>query len=259
MINESGQAVVGGPEEIAAFPINDPKHPEIWRVHHKPPARGILRAAAGIALRAAAIYFRYGGLATSAIGLARTGLSLATAANSFRWSGLGSRVGSLDLTTLASRYAQSVVTQRIYAYGSLARVPNLASRFNGFQIELPNATDIRGRVIGRAIDLATPSRADVQESIFDRVDPVRQIERFSDFLLRRKRLAELRPNYMYYFTDLGRPFDKKGLVGVNVHTGQDARFAIVSDPDPMFVTDESSGTLYSIDGSKLQAFEILNR
>ena len=51
----------------------------------------------------------------------------------------------------------------------------------------------------------------------------------------------------------------EGLVGVNVHTGQDARFAIVSDPDPMFVTDESSGTLYSADGSKLQAFDILNR
>ena len=41
--------------------------------------------------------------------------------------------------------------------------------------------------------------------------------------------------------------------------GQDARFALVSDPDPMFVTDESSGTLYSADGSKLQAFDILNR
>ena len=138
-------------------------------------------------------------------------------------------------------------------------MPNLASRFNGIQIELPNATDIRGRVIGRAIDRVTPSRADVQESIFDRVDPVRQIERFSDFLLRRKRLAELRPNYMYYYTDLARPFDRKGLVGVNVHTGQDARFALVSDPDAMFVTDESLGTLYSADGSKIQAFDILNR
>ena len=259
LINESGQAVVGGPEEIAAFTVNDPKRPEMWRVHHKPPARGILRVAAGIALRAAAIYFRYGGLATSAIGLARTGLSLATAANSFRWTGLGSRIGSIDLTTLASSSAQSYVTRRIYAYGSLARVPNLASRFSGFQIELPNATDISGRVIGRAIDHATPSRSDVQESIFERVDPIRQIERFSSFLLRRKRLAELRPNYMYYYTDLGSPFGKKGLVGVNVHTGQDARFAIVSDPDSMFVTDESSGTLYSIDGSKLQSFEILNR
>ena len=259
LINESGQAVVGGPEEIASFTVNDPKRPEMWRVRHKPPARGILRVAAGIALRAAAIYFRYGGLATSAIGLARTGLSLATAANSFRWTGLGSRIGSIDLTTLASSPAQSYVTRRIYAYGSLARLPDLASRFSGFQIELPNATDISGRVIDRAIDHATPSRSDVQESIFDRIDPIRQIERFSSFLLRRKRLAELRPNYMYYYTDLGSPFGKKGLVGVNVHTGQDARFAIVSDPDSMFVTDESSGTLYSIDGSKLQSFEILNR
>ena len=259
IVNESGNAVVGGPEEIASFTVNDLKRPEIWRVHHKPPARGIFKIAAGIALRAAAIYFRYGGLATSAIGLARGGLSLVSAANSFRWSGLQSRIGSIDLTTLASNSARDYVTRRIYAYGSLARTPNLAGRFSGLQIEIPNATDIRGRVIGRAIDRATPSRGDVQESIFDRVDPVRQVERFSDYLLRRKRLAELRPNYMYYYTDLARPYNKKGLVGVNVHTGEDARYALVSDPDQMFVTDESSVTLFSAAGSKLQAFSILNR
>jgi hypothetical protein len=105
----------------------------------------------------------------------------------------------------------------------------------------------------------TPSRADVQESIFDRVDPIRQMERFSDFLLRRKRLAELRSNHMYFYTDLPKPFDRKGLVGVNIHTGRDARYALVSDPDPQFVTDETSGLLYSADGSRLQAFGIVNR
>ena len=259
LINESGQAVVGGPEEIAAFSVTDPKRPEFWHVFHKPPARGILRVAAGIALRAAAIYFRYGGLATSAIGLARTGLSLATAANSFRWSGIGSRTGSLDLTTLASSSAKNYALRRIYAYGSLARTPSLVNGLNGFQVTIPNATDIRGNLIGRAVDRVTPSRAEVQESIFDRLDPVRQVEKLSSFLLRRKTLAAFRPNYMYYYTDLGRPFGKKGLVGVNVHTGEDARFAIVSDPDPMFVTDETSATLYSVDRNKLQSFEILNR
>src|SRR5206468_314844 len=121
------------------------------------------------------------------------------------------------------------------------------------------ASDIRSRIINGAVDRAKPSQAEVQESIFDRVDPARQLDRLGDFLLRRKRLAELRANYMYFYTDLPRPFDKRGLVGVNVHTGEDMRFALVSDPDPGFTIDESVGLLYSVDGSKLQAFEVIAR
>src|SRR5205823_2774699 len=75
LLNESGAAVIGGRNEIAAFPIANAKAPEFWRIRHTAPARGVLRTVAGIALRAAALYFRYGGLATSAIGIARTGLS----------------------------------------------------------------------------------------------------------------------------------------------------------------------------------------
>jgi outer membrane protein assembly factor BamB len=256
IVNEGKQAVVGGRSEIAAFDVRDAKRAELWRARHNAPGRGVLRTITGIALRATALYFRYGGLATSAIGLVRGGLSLASAANSFRWSGLKTRFGSLDLSTLASNSARNYITRRIYAYGSLARVPSLGDRFGGFQVSLPNATDLRGKVIGRVIDMATPSRGDVQESIFDRVDPVRQIERLSDHLLRRKRLAELRANHMYFYTDLPKPFSRKGLIGVNVHTGRDARFATVSDPDPQFVTDETAGLLYSADGSRLQAFDL---
>ena len=258
LINEGGRAVVGGRNEIAAFQIDDPKGAEIWRVRHTAPSRGVFKVVAGIALRATALYFRYGGLATSAISIARTGLSAASAVNAFRWSGLKTHVGSFDLTTAASNAARNYVTRRIYAYGSLGRMSNL-NRFSGLQISIPNATDIRGQITGRAIDSVKPSRSDVQESIFDRADPVRQLERFSDFLLRRKRLAELRSNHMYFYTDLPRPYDKKGLIGVNVHTGQDAKYALVSDPDPQFVTDETSGLLYSANGSRLQAFGILNR
>ena len=127
------------------------------------------------------------------------------------------------------------------------------------QISIPNATDLRGKIIGRAIDRVTPSRAEIKESIFDRVDPIRQIERLSDYLLRRKRLAELRSNHMYFYTDLAKPYDRKGLVGVNIHNGRDSRYALVSDPDPQFVTDETSGLLYSANGSRLQAFEVMNR
>ena len=64
---------------------------------------------------------------------------------------------------------------------------------------------------------------------------------------------------MYFFTDLPKPFGRKGLVGVNVHTGQDGRFILDSDPDRQFVTDETVNLLYSSDGNRLQAFDILNR
>lgn len=259
LVNESDQAVVGGRNEIAAFRVgSDSKTPESWRVRHTAPARGVFRVVTGIALRAAALYFRYGGIATSAIGVARTGLSLATAANSFRWSGLQNRFGSVNLSTLAGNAARNYATRRIFAYGSLGRMRDI-SRFGSLNVAVPNATDIRGQIIGRAVDRVTPSRGAVSESIFDRIDPARQLDRFSDYLLRRKRLSELRSNHMYFYTDLPRPYDKKGLVGVNVHTGRDARFALVSDPDPQFITDESAGLLYSANGSSLQAFDFVDR
>lgn len=295
LINESGHAVVGGRNEIAAFratpasasyngepsasaggqtfwysqfastprsvpPADAGGSPfvEVWRIRHTAPARGTFRVIAGIVSRAAALYFRYGGIATSAIGFARTGLSLATAANSFRWSGLQTRFGSVNLSTLAGNAARNYVTRRVYAYGSLGRLSNL-QRFSGLNVTIPSSTDIRGQIIGRAVDRVTPSRGAVSESIFDRIDPARQLDRFSDYLLRRKRLAELRSNHMYFYTDLPRPYDKKGLVGVNVHTGRDERFALVSEPDPQFVTDETVGLLYSANGNNLQAFDFVDR
>jgi outer membrane protein assembly factor BamB len=243
LINEGGQAIVGGRNEIAAFNIRDARAPVLWRVRHTAPARGVFRTVAGIALRAAALYFRYGGIATSAIGFARTGVSFAKTANSFRWSGLKTRFDSVDLTSLASNSARNYVTQRFYAYGSLGRTPGI-DRYGGSSM---------------SVRLPARPHGDVQESVFDRLDPAGQMERFGDFLLRRKRLAELRSNYMYFYTDLDKPFDRKGLVGVNVHTGQDARYILASDPDPSFVTDETTNLLYSANASKLQAFDILNR
>lgn len=239
LINERGAAVVGGRNEIAAFDVRDPKSVELWRVRHTAPGRGVFRTVAGVALRAAALYFRYGGLIT-------TGVGFAGAANSLRWSGLRSRFGSFDLTTLASNSARNYVTRRIYAYGSISRMSSLP----GLQIQRPGVN-----LLGRA----APSRADVQESVFDRLDPARQIERLSGYLLRRERLAELRSNHMYFYTELAKPFDKKGLVGVNVHTGRDARYALVSEPDARFTTDEGARLLYSADGRRMQAFDMLDR
>ena len=282
LINERGDAVVGGRDEIAAYSneeratrnaefvqstmlvqgaaLQNPKSKiqnlksEVWRVRHKAPSRGAFRIIAGIALRATALYFRYGGLATSAIGLARGGLSLMSAANSFRWSGLRSRFGSFDLTTLASSAARNYVTRRIYTFGSFSQMPSLARRLGDFQVITPSG--IRGRILSTAVDRATPSGSEVRESILDRLDPVRQAEKLASYLLRRKRLAELRSNHMYFYTELPEPFDRKGLIGVNVHTGQDSRVVLVSDPDAQFVTDETLNLLYSADGSRLQAFEV---
>lgn len=258
IVNERGEIVVGGKEELAAFeqPLDITGGPgreysnfrnSLWRVKHEPPSRGVFRIMAGIALRATALYFRYGGLATSVLNFAR-GANAARSILSLRWSGLKTRFSSLDLTTLASNSARNYITNRIYVYGSIARTPGLLNRPGGLQIQRPNPA---GNIL--------PSRADIQESVFERLDPARQMEKLSDYLLRRKRIADLRGGFMYFYTDLPRPFDKKGLIGVNVHTGKNSRFVLASDPDERFTIDETSGLLYSADGNRLQAFDFLDR
>lgn len=251
LINDSGQAVIGGQDELAAFRGKQ----EAWRVKHKAPGRGILRIVGGIALRAAALYFRYGGIATSAVNLIRGGATLASAASSFRWSGLRTRFGSFDLTTLASSTARNATLNRIYSLGSLASLPDAARRLSGFQVLTPagiRSAAARG-VAGRLV----PSANDVQESIFERLDPARYAERLSNYLLRRKRVAELRGDHMYFYTDLPQPYRQKGLVGVDTRTGADAQFILASDPDARFTLDETLGLLYSVDGNRLQAFDII--
>ena len=276
LVNANGELIVGGRDEIAAFSVEGARAlrwpgfeggpsyvrafatkvratdtpREVWRVKHKAPGRGILRVVGAVALRAAAIYFRYGGVATSAFNVARGGLDLYRTVNSFRFSGLSTRFGSLDLTTLASNAARNYVTRRIYAYGSLARTPNILNRINDLQVQRPS-TFILGKI--------KPSREDVQESIFDKLDPARQAEKLSSLLFRRKRLAELRGEHMYFYTEIEKLFDRKGLVGVNFNTGRDTRFILDSDPDPDFLVDENERLLYSSDGSRIQAFDILIR
>jgi hypothetical protein len=136
-------------------------------------------------------------------------------------------------------------------------MPSAASRLSGIEIITPGS--VRSSIVRNGIGRITPSGGDVRESVFDRLDPTRQMERLSDYLLRRKRVSELRSNYMYFFTDLAKPFDRKGLVGVNVHTGTDSRFILDPDPDAQFTIDETMNLLYSSDGNRLQAFEILSR
>ncbi len=242
--NENNQLVVGGKDTVSAFQTSNSKFQKVWTAKHKSPGRGILRITAAIALRATAIYFRYGGFVSSGIGIAKGGTSLYKSILSSRSGFLRNRVSSIDLTGLATNYARNYVTDKIPLYGVASRVKSV----QGLNISRPN--------IG--FKPSSPS-FDVQEKLLDKLDPIRQAERLSNYLLQRKRLAELRGNFMYFYTDLPKPFDKKGLVGVNVHNGNDARFILANEPDSRFVTDEVNGLLYSADGNKLSAFDVLEK
>jgi outer membrane protein assembly factor BamB len=70
ILNEGGETVVGGKNEIAAFDIAAGR--QVWRSRHNPPGRGIFRTVAAIAARAGALYFRYGGTASAAFSGVRT-------------------------------------------------------------------------------------------------------------------------------------------------------------------------------------------
>ena len=262
ILNEAGHAIVGGKEELAAFDISklgaqNPKpksqNIQIWRAKHTPPARGVLRVVAGVALRATALYFRYGGIASTAFSAFR-GVSVAKSALSLRWSGLSKNFASVDLTTLASNAAKSYVTDRITVFGLASKMQGV-TKIAGMNVLEPSA--LRGSATKMLTDRYLPKRGEVTESIFDRLDPSRVAERLSTYLLRRERLARLRGDHMYFFTDIPKPFDRKGLVGVNIHSGKNSRFVLTSDPDPRFTTDEVSGLLYSADGNRLQAFELM--
>jgi outer membrane protein assembly factor BamB len=83
-LNENRHIVIGGQSEIAAFdPVSGR---QLWRARHTPPGRGILRTVAAIAARAASLYFRFGGPATTALG----------------WYGLASRSSFSNLQALAT-------------------------------------------------------------------------------------------------------------------------------------------------------------
>ncbi len=253
LVNNKNQAVVGGRDEIAAFDINkmlsfdssasrNSKEMEIWRVKHKPPSRGIFRVITGIALRAIAFYFRYGGLATSF-------LNFSSAVHSFmggRWSGLQWRFSSFSLTTLAS--TKSFVSKQIKVFGIAARTPGLLS--DSMKIGAPS--------IDRSSNFSKITPNDnPKENFFSKLDPAKRLEKLSDYLLRQRKISEIRGSYMYFYTDLPKPFNRKGFVGVNVDTGKDERFIALSEPDRRFIVDEN--ILYSADGNRLQAFSFLSR
>lgn len=240
LLNERGEVVVGGQSEIAAFDISSGR--EIWRARHTPPGRGVFRTVAAIAARAASLYFRYGGTATTAF----RGLQIARAVGGLSWSGLAAR-SSVNLQALATNsarnYARSYAASRFRQFGVISRV---RERFSRGAPNLPTPGDLVRR---------RTSNIDVEERLLDRIDPAHQLERLSKFLWHRDRLAALRGNWMYFYTDLkGR--DGNGLAGVNIHTGETARQIRLRDLDERFIADEALGLMFVANGNRLLAYSV---
>lgn len=239
VLNESGDVVVGGQSEIAAFNVDGPNIREVWRARHTPPGRGLLRTITAIAARAASLYFRYGGTVVTAF----RGVQLAQAASSLSWSGLAARSSVSNLQALATssarNYARSYAASRFRQFGVVSRVPAGAP-------SPPSPGDfIRRRT------------NETDERLLDRLDPAHQLERLSRFLWHRDRLAALRGNWMYFYTDLeGR--GGNGLAGVNIHTGETEREIRLRDLDERFVTDEALSLMFVSNGNRLLAYSVVD-
>jgi outer membrane protein assembly factor BamB len=232
ILNERGQAVVGGKNEIAAFDLNSGQN--VWRSRHNPPGRGLLRTVAAVAARATALYFRYGSAASTAF----RGVQMLNTLSSLR-SGLSLRAALPSLTTLAENKATQYARERVSTFGVLSRVRE--------------ASASRPRITRPSV--SRPS-VDVEDRLLDRIDPAHQLERLSRFLLRTRRLAALRGEWMYFYTDLGRG---NGLLGVNVDSGAAERSIRMSAPDERFLSDEGVNLLYVSQDNRLLAYSLAAR
>jgi outer membrane protein assembly factor BamB len=233
LLNDRNEVIIGGREEIAAFDSRDGQ--SLWRAKYPPPGRGFLRTVTAIAARAASLYFRYGGAATTAF----RGVQVARAVSSLSWSGLAARSSFSNLQTLATNAGRSYVNNRFRAFGVAARTrPSLS---------LPEI-NVRQR-------LAQRRPQNIDDRLLDRIDPAHQLERLSKFLWHRERLAALRGDWMYFYTDL-KGVDGNGLAGVNIQTGATDRAIRLGDLDERFVTDEVAGMLYSAEGNRLIGYSV---
>jgi len=232
LLNERNEVVIGGREEIAAFDHASGR--SVWRAKYPPPGRGFLRTIAAITARAASLYFRFGGVATTAFRGVQVARGLSSLGSSLSWSGLAGRSSFSNLQALATNSARSYVTNRFRAFGVASRArPNIG---------------VRERFTQRR-------SANIEERLLDRLDPARQLERLSRFLWHRERLAALRGDRMYFYTDL-KGVDGNGLAGVNIHTGATDRAVRIKDLDDRFVTDEVVGILYSASGNRLIGYSV---
>jgi outer membrane protein assembly factor BamB len=246
LLNDRGEVVVGGQEDIAAFNGGA----QVWRGHYPPPGRGILRTVAAVAARAASLYFRYGGTVSTAF----RGIQIARTITSLSWSGLATRSSFSNLQTLATTLvtgsARSYANKEFKAFGVAAKLrsgindPNIRSAIND------PARQVRDRIRG---NLADRRPHDLDERLLDRLDPAHQLDRLSRFLWHRDRLATLRGNWMYFYTDL-KTAGGHGLAGINVQTGHVEREVKLGDLDERFITDEAAGTLFTANGNRLLGY-----
>ncbi len=247
LLNERGQAVVGGKNEIAAFDLNTGAN--VWRSRHNPPGRGLLRTVAAVAARAAALYFRYGSTASTAF----RGVQLLNTLNGLR-SGLALHAALPSLTTLASNKASEYVRRNAAEYARNKATEYARERISTFGIvaRARQMSTTRPRVAVPRPAIEAHSR-DVEDKLLDRLDPAHQLERLSRFLLRTRRLAALRGDWMYFYTDLGRG---NGLLGVNIITGADERSIRMSAPDDRFLSDEVLQVLFVSQDNHMLAYSL---
>jgi outer membrane protein assembly factor BamB len=240
LLNERGEIVLGGKNELAAFDAGAAN--PVWRERHEPPGRGLLRTVAAVAARAASLYFRYGGAASTVF----RGARIVGALRGLRWSGLAAHVTTANLTSLASdytrNYARQYAADRLSTYGVLARVR---------RVSVPSAPS--------AVSVTRPrvTAGDAGERLLDRLDPSSQLARLSRFLMRTRRVATLRGRWMYFYSSLSG--GGRGLVGVNADAGRASREVRLSDPDERFISDEAAGLLYVSRGDRLVAHRLSER
>jgi outer membrane protein assembly factor BamB len=255
VLNESGQVVVGGQSEIAAFDPNSGR--EIWRARHTPPGRGIFKTVTAIAARAASLYFRYGGTATTAF----RGIQVARAVSSLSWSGLIARSSVSNLQALATdstrKYATGYAANRFRAFGVASRVRNLGNISRGTD-GLPAMPSLSLPSPPSPADLVRRRTVDVDERLLDRIDPAHQLERLSRYLWHRDRLAALRGQWMYFYTDL-KGVDGNGLAGVNINNGETLRQVRLRKLDERFITDEALGIMFVSAGNRMLAHSVTSR
>jgi hypothetical protein len=99
---------------------------------------------------------------------------------------------------------------------------------------------------------------DIDERLLDRIDPAHQLERLSRFLWHKDRLAALRGQWMYFYTDL-KGVDGNGLAGVNIHTGETQRQIRLRELDERFISDEALGLMFVSAGNRLFAQSVNRR
>jgi outer membrane protein assembly factor BamB len=243
LLNERGEVVIGGQEDIAAFSHGV----QVWRGHYPPPGRGLLKTVAAIAARAASLYFRFGGTVSTGL----QGMQIARTLTSLSWSGLATRSSFSNLQTLATNLAtgsaRSYGARQFKAFGVASK---LRSGIND------PTKEIRERI---SSNLAERRPRDVEDRLLDKLDPAHQLDRLSKFLWHRERLAALRGNWMYFYTDLGGD-GGHSLAGINLDGstgGVWERSVRLKEIDERFVTDEVSEKLYTAHGNQLLAYSLV--